>query len=394
MTGLSTASGPHARVAHRLAHRPHGDRRRGSCARGRMNLRAAAAPRRRRGDDFASARCPFCAGQRAPTRRRPCYEQTRCARPLARPRRAEQVSGGDAARRSIARPCAASRRRQPGFGVHEVIIESPRHVDRTSGALDVRSCATCSTPMRERLRHWRDDGRLALRPGVQELRARGPGRRSRICTANSIALPACRRRSSANCVEREDAFGKHRLCRIAGLIEQERAAGERIVLDRDGYRRVLPVRQLCSRTKCGCCRRSHEPSFEHAMSTDACAIVWRMCCTTLIARIEAIVPDGVATTCCCARRPWHVDSDDSVSLADRAAAALNAIRRAGSGDRDLYQSAPPERAAQQLCGLALAFCSIRGLDFDDLGKLTALGGQFDQPHGSLTVLRHAAQFCR
>ena len=85
------------------------------------------------------------------------------------------------------------------FGAHEVIIESPRHVDRTVGAFRAASCATCWKPMPQRLRHWRDGRPICLRAGVQE-----PGSAGR-CVARASAQPArsrcrvCRRPWQPSC---------------------------------------------------------------------------------------------------------------------------------------------------------------------------------------------------
>ena len=84
-----------------------------------------------------------------PARRRR-LRATRRRRPLASSRRAEHVPGrrllGERRIASSITPAEPPPNFEPAVGAHEVIIESPRHVDRTVRALDSESCATCSTP--------------------------------------------------------------------------------------------------------------------------------------------------------------------------------------------------------------------------------------------------------
>ena len=128
---------------------------------------------------------------------------------------------------------------------HEVIVESSAARRSHVRTVACESCETCWKPMPQRLRHWRDDGRFALRPGVQESGA--AGRR----VARAFAQPVDRAAACPAGGAAEVAAGRAAIsqCATLPLLPADRAKNDRGRANRLRQRRlcrVLPVRQLAA----------------------------------------------------------------------------------------------------------------------------------------------------
>ena len=279
------------------------------------------------------------------------YEQLDAGRPLAGPRRAEQVSGRRrSSRRRRARPLKRADRRR--VGAHEVIIESPRHVDRTVGAFGRRAARRARSLCRSGFAIGATTAGLPT-AWCSRTRARGPARRSRMCTVNSSRCPPCRRPSTAE-LRRAAQSLREATSRvlIAGSIEQERAAGERIVLDRDGFVAFCPFASL-QPYEVWLLPAEHEPSFERCRTSDA------------FDRLAGVLHDADRSgrSDCPRRGLQHAAADRAlerrrrrlVPLADRAAARHERHCRTRTGHRHPYQSAPAQNAPPGKLRSDLAF---------------------------------------
>ncbi|MEX0612126.1 MAG: DUF4931 domain-containing protein [Pirellulales bacterium] len=227
-------------------------------------------------------RCPFCAGNESKTPP-PVYERldeqgawhvrvVPNMYPAVTPE--DLVAGG-------ARPTLAG-------GVQEVIVESPRHIERTS-ALSATELRQVLDAYADRLRHWREDSRL--RYGLV-FKNQGSRAGATIAHLHSqfVALPKVPPAVDVEMRRAEDDYRRHQSCPYCRLIENERSFGERVVLDRDGYIAFCPFASLQPH-EVWLLPGRHEPSFEQ-ISTPGAMDRLASVCHALIQRLESIVQDG------------------------------------------------------------------------------------------------------
>jgi UDPglucose--hexose-1-phosphate uridylyltransferase len=174
------------------------------------------------------------------------------------------------------------------IGAHEVIIESARHVDGIA-ALSAAEFADVLDAYASRLNHWHDNGRFEH--GLV-FKNRGPGAGASLSHVHSqlIALPELPPAAAAEFSRAQESCRQHAACPYCRLIDDERSAGERIVLDRDGLVAFCPFASLQPH-EVWLMPVEHEPWFERRprqSSDDKLAATLH----ALVARIEAIVPGG------------------------------------------------------------------------------------------------------
>jgi UDPglucose--hexose-1-phosphate uridylyltransferase len=174
----------------------------------------------------------------------------------------------------------------PAAGAHEVIIESSRHVDRTS-ALSVAEFGEVLAAYTARLGHWHDDGRFKYGLVFKNVGARAGASLSHL-HSQLLALPQMPPPVAAEFQRAEQHFAEHRQCAYCRLIAAERAAGDRIVLDRDGLIAFCPYVSL-QPCEVWLMPTDHEPWFERRSHSN---LVGRLAevLHQLVARVEAIVP--------------------------------------------------------------------------------------------------------
>jgi UDPglucose--hexose-1-phosphate uridylyltransferase len=182
----------------------------------------------------------------------------------------------------------ASTSSSPAIGAHEVIIECPRHVDRTS-ALSVTELGQALEVYAQRLRHWRDDGRLRY-----GLVFKNQGRRAGASLAHLhsqlVALPAVPSTVEAELHRAAQDFAHQRSCPYCRLICQERSVGERIVFERDGFVAFCPHASL-QPFETWLLPVEHQPAFERPTDSGALGRLAGVL-HGLIGRVEAIVPEA------------------------------------------------------------------------------------------------------
>jgi UDPglucose--hexose-1-phosphate uridylyltransferase len=176
---------------------------------------------------------------------------------------------------------------QPALGVHEVIIESARHVDRMS-ALGADELQDVLQAYAARLRHWRSDGRFSY---ALVFKNQGPRAGASLAHVHSqfIALPRVPSAVSAEVERAERQFAERRLCPYCRLIELERSAGERIVHESDTFVAFCPFAGV-QPYEVWLLPVAHLPSFEDLTP----AMFGRLAESLhhLIARVETVVPEA------------------------------------------------------------------------------------------------------
>jgi UDPglucose--hexose-1-phosphate uridylyltransferase len=173
---------------------------------------------------------------------------------------------------------------EPGFGAHEVLIETPDH-DRDLGTMGVEQATLVFRALRERLKALARDPRLAY---VLAFENHGAAAGATIEHAHAQILgidfiPTVAKVEMAAAAERHERTGR---CFWCEWIERERAAGVRVVRDADGFFTacawaprfeyetwIAPVR--------------HATSFEHGDEAQDAALAAAL--TDAVARLQSVL---------------------------------------------------------------------------------------------------------
>ncbi len=251
--------------------------------------------------------CPFCAGQESRTP--PAVYQANDAQGHWRvrvvPNMFPAVTADYSVRFYINKPLANTDAVQvePAFGAHEVIIESPRHVDRTS-LLTVDELREALLAYAERLRYWRDEGRFRYGLVFKNQGARAGASMAHL-HSQFIALPEVPPAVRDELDRAEQQYLQQQLCAYCQLIAAERAACERIVLDREGYIAFCPFASL-QPVEVWLLPSDHQPSFED-LSEPADFQRLAGVLHALVARVESILPEP-AYNVVLRTAPWHSEN--------------------------------------------------------------------------------------
>jgi UDPglucose--hexose-1-phosphate uridylyltransferase len=126
----------------------------------------------------------------------------------------------------------------PGFGRHEVIIESPRHVASLS-ELTTTEAELVFQAYRDRIAALKVTGQFRY---VQIFKNVGPHAGASLEHVHSqlVALPGVPEVVTQELASCRDYFAVHRRPLVAGLLERELATGERIVAQTDHFVAVCP----------------------------------------------------------------------------------------------------------------------------------------------------------
>jgi UDPglucose--hexose-1-phosphate uridylyltransferase len=185
------------------------------------------------------------------------------------------------------------------IGAHEVVIESPRHIDRL-GSLSASELRGVLDTYARRLRHWRDQGLFAYGLVFKNQGARAGASLAHL-HSQLIALPSV---PPTVAEERDRAASDYRraqLCPYCQLIDQERRAATRMICDADGYLAFCPFASL-QPYEAWLLPERHAPFFEDLEpdSLDQLASVL----VDLVRRVEAVVPKA-AYNMLLRTSPWH-----------------------------------------------------------------------------------------
>jgi UDPglucose--hexose-1-phosphate uridylyltransferase len=194
---------------------------------------------------------------------------------------------------------------EPALGVHEVFVESRRHVDRVS-AISVQELRNVLQSYAARLRHWRDHDKLAY--GLI-FKNHGPRAGASLAHLHSqlIALPAIPRVVEAELQRAREAYGQSNICPYCRLIDDERTSAARMVLDRDGYVAFCPYASLQPH-EVWLMPARHTPSFEQVSDGDSLEALAGVL-HAVISRLEKVIP-AASYNMLLRTAPWRVECRD------------------------------------------------------------------------------------
>jgi UDPglucose--hexose-1-phosphate uridylyltransferase len=172
---------------------------------------------------------------------------------------------------------------QPSVGVHEVVIESARHVESVT-ALSVSEFGDVLEAYAQRLIHWRNDGRFRYGLVFKNVGRQAGASLSHV-HSQLIALPEVPPVAERELNRATAEFESQPVCPYCRWISQERTSGERIVFERDGFMAFCPFASLLP-YEVWLMPVGHEPWFERGGATERLAGVLH----DLLRRVEAVVP--------------------------------------------------------------------------------------------------------
>jgi UDPglucose--hexose-1-phosphate uridylyltransferase len=173
------------------------------------------------------------------------------------------------------------------IGVHEVIIESPRHVNRMSALSDEALRDVVETYV-ARLRQWRDTGRYAYGLIFKNQGARAGASLAHL-HSQFIALPHLPPAVMAEFDRATHDFQQCRCCPYCRLVESERMEAVRMVLDTADFVAFCPSASV-QPFEAWLLPARHEPFFEDSRSDSLDRLTTVL--FDLLRRIEAVVPES------------------------------------------------------------------------------------------------------
>jgi UDPglucose--hexose-1-phosphate uridylyltransferase len=195
-------------------------------------------------------------------------------------------------------------KQQIAFGVHEVIIESSRHVRRT-GELSVTQLRGVLDTYARRLAHWREGGRY---PYALLFKNQGPQAGASLAHLHSqlVVLDGVPPLVEAELSRAKSYHRQHRDCPYCRLIADERKAGERIVLDEGGYVAFCPSASL-QPYEVWLLPAAHEPWFDQPTRSEALGDLAGVL-HLLVGRLEAVLGEP-AYNFMLRTTPWHGEAE-------------------------------------------------------------------------------------
>jgi UDPglucose--hexose-1-phosphate uridylyltransferase len=149
----------------------------------------------------------------------------------------------------------------PGFGSHEVIVESPRHIASFSELTDAEAAAVFSA-YSDRLQKLKAAGAYRY---VQIFKNVGPAAGASLEHVHSqlVALPSVPEVIEQELAASGEFFQQHNKSLLADMIEREVAAGDRIVAQTDNFVAFCPYASRFG-YEVWLAPRRHQPRFEDA----------------------------------------------------------------------------------------------------------------------------------
>jgi UDPglucose--hexose-1-phosphate uridylyltransferase len=237
---------------------------------------------------------------------------------------------------------ADSQQTVPAIGVHEVIIEHPNHIDRLS-RLSIDELRVVLEAYAERLRRLRDEGRF--RYGLV-FKNQGPRAGASIAHLHSqlVALPLVPVEVETEQARAAESYDDEQTCPYCRLVADERSAGTRIVVDRDGLVAFCPFASW-QPYEVWLVPVEHRPAFELAApgELDRLAGVLHV----LVRRLETIVPHA-AYNMLLRTAPWIAGCDDWSHWRIELLPRINSFAGLEIATGIHINPLSPERAAEQL----------------------------------------------
>ena len=243
----------------------------------------------------------------------------------------------------------------PGFGRHEVIIESPRHVASLS-ELTPEEAEQVFLAYRDRILSLRAEGRYRY---VQIFKNVGPGAGASLEHVHSqlVALPGVPEAIAQELASCREYFARHGRPLLADMVDREIAAGERVVAASEHFLAFCP-RAGRFPYETWVLPRRPEPSFEIAQTGQFGELSRLM--QDLIGRIERIAACS-AYNYVLHTQPFDTPADDHYHWHIEIIPRLTKVAGFEWGTGCFINPLPPEAAAAHLRaaagGGAAAGCS-------------------------------------
>ncbi len=128
---------------------------------------------------------------------------------------------------------ALGRAPQPPVGTHEVLIESPRHIQDIT-ELSIAELARLLRVYRQRLRDWSTDSRIQYATVFKNVGIAAGASLEHI-HSQLLALPDIPPVIASELAGSQRYFAEQEACIFCGLIDEELAHGERLVVEADSF---------------------------------------------------------------------------------------------------------------------------------------------------------------
>lgn len=191
-------------------------------------------------EDLDAAACPFCEGHErmTPPEVFAIRDNSEPDRPgwyvRVVPQKFPVLEGGGDPQLT----CAGLHEHMPGIGVHEILIENPRHDQDLSFAPDeqiIRVIAACS----QRMADLREDRRFCHVMVFRNHR-RPAGARLAHPHTQIMALPIIPSMIQEQLLRAAAYHAEHHRCVFCDIIEAERSAGDRVILQTERFVAITP----------------------------------------------------------------------------------------------------------------------------------------------------------
>ena len=126
-----------------------------------------------------------------------------------------------------------------GIGAHEIVVETPQHIDNTAD-LPVQQIANVFSVYRERIIDLEKDMRFKYALVFKNYGWPAGGGRERHARSQLIATPITPKRVKEELVGARQYYDYHERCIFCDIIKQEIEQKDRVVLDLDGFIALVP----------------------------------------------------------------------------------------------------------------------------------------------------------
>jgi UDPglucose--hexose-1-phosphate uridylyltransferase len=239
----------------------------------------------------------------------------------------------------------------PGFGRHEVIIESPRHVASLS-ELTTTEAELVFLAYRDRIAALKATGQYRY---VQIFKNVGPAAGASLEHVHSqlVALPGVPEVVAQELASCRDHFAQHRRPLMTGLIERELAEGDRILAQTDRFVAFCPYASRFPYEVC-IAPLASQPSFEAAQAGELGEL--SQLSRDVIGRIER-VGGQVAYNCILHTQPFDTSPHDHYHWHIEIIPRLTKVAGFEWGTGCFINPLPPEAAAAHLRASPVAVAS-------------------------------------
>lgn len=282
--------------------------------------------------DPSSEDCPFCAGHESQTP----------------PAVYEKVDSTGAWRVRVVPnryPAVLAESAGLAAGVHEVIIESPRHIRRSSD-LSVSELADVLTAYRDRLRHWRCHGQFRYGLAFKNVGAAGGATlvhlHSQLMVLSEIPPAVSRELDQLERYQQDSGR-----CASCDRIATERDCQERVIAEDKGFVAFCPFASLQA-FEIWLLPTEHQPSFEDLRDESLHAGLASALHESLT-RVERLLPEA-GYNVILHTAPWG-RSVSGVHWRIEIRPRLSKLAGLELGTGIHINHVPPERAARQLKGV-------------------------------------------